>query len=520
MYKVFLVDDEVVIREGIRNNFSWDETEFVLCGEAPDGEMALSMMVDLKPDILVTDIRMPFMDGLSLARQVAQSMPWIHTVILSGYDDFEYAQRAISLGVKEYLLKPVTAKKLGEVLARIAEKIKQEREQQANMDVLRMQLASASRFAREQLLAHLLEGGDTAALVAEGQKLGLDLKARHYLVMLLGEVADERRLALQAAMHRLAQTSGGAVHQTTAEGKLALLIMGDGKEDIEEYAYTLAMALTHEVGDEALPAVAISAPVTHLAELKQALASAKAVLRSMDGQAQRIMGAMDVDLSASVELMEGELLPLNEKLRYAAVEEGEAVVQRYFDSLGEMAAQSVLIMNYMLMDVLLAATHMIKQCGGDPAQVLPARLMKQGELLRLSDAPDKALEASKEIVRAALAFRDQHAFSRYGEILRKAQRYIDQNYHRAEITLHDVAQHVALSNNHFCTVFSQEMGVTFTEYLTNTRMAKAKALLATTDKRTSEVAYAVGYNDPHYFSYLFKKNVNLSPRDFRKEASR
>ena len=99
MYKVFLVDDEIVVREGIRSNFPWEETQFVLAGEAPDGEIALSMLQDVKPDILITDIRMPFMDGLELCRQVSRTMPWVYIVILSGYDDFAYAREAISLGV-------------------------------------------------------------------------------------------------------------------------------------------------------------------------------------------------------------------------------------------------------------------------------------------------------------------------------------------------------------------------------------------------------------------------------------
>jgi len=84
------------------------------------------------------------------------------------------------------------------------------------------------------------------------------------------------------------------------------------------------------------------------------------------------------------------------------------------------------------------------------------------------------------------------------------------------MTLYDVASHVALSNNHFCTVFSQEMGQTFIEYLTQLRMEKAKALLLATEKRSSDIALEVGYNDPHYFSYLFRKNAGMSPRDFRR----
>ena len=116
MTKVFLADDEIVIREGIRTSFPWSETDYQLVGEAPDGEIALSMIRDTKPDILITDIRMPFMDGLELCRIVRRQMPWIGIIILSGYDEFEYARQAIQLGVKEYMLKPITAQELRQVL--------------------------------------------------------------------------------------------------------------------------------------------------------------------------------------------------------------------------------------------------------------------------------------------------------------------------------------------------------------------------------------------------------------------
>ena len=109
MYKVFIVDDEVIVREGIRSKIDWENTEFELSGEAADGEIALSMIQDIKPDILITDIKMPFMDGLELARMVKKIQPWIRIIILSGHDEFEYAKKAISIGIDDYLLKPFTA---------------------------------------------------------------------------------------------------------------------------------------------------------------------------------------------------------------------------------------------------------------------------------------------------------------------------------------------------------------------------------------------------------------------------
>ena len=120
MYKVFLAEDEIVVREGIRNSIPWEKIPYTLIGEAPDGEIALSMIQDLKPDILLTDIRMPFMDGLALSRIAKKSLPWLKIIILSGHDEFQYAREAISIGVEEYLLKPVSVQDMIKALDKVA----------------------------------------------------------------------------------------------------------------------------------------------------------------------------------------------------------------------------------------------------------------------------------------------------------------------------------------------------------------------------------------------------------------
>lgn len=126
-YSVFLVEDEIVAREGIRDNVDWAANGFVFCGEAPDGELALPQLETLKPDLLVTDIRMPFMDGLQLWRLVRERLPQTKIMIISGYDEFGYAQQAIKLGVAEYLLKPISTQDVSAALQRIAAQFDQER---------------------------------------------------------------------------------------------------------------------------------------------------------------------------------------------------------------------------------------------------------------------------------------------------------------------------------------------------------------------------------------------------------
>jgi two-component system, response regulator YesN len=110
MYKIFLVEDEIVVREGIRDSIPWQDTEFIFCGEASDGEIALPLIEEMQPDILITDIKMPFMDGLELSRYLRKKMPQIKIIMISGHEDFSFAKQAISIGVEEYALKPIDAK--------------------------------------------------------------------------------------------------------------------------------------------------------------------------------------------------------------------------------------------------------------------------------------------------------------------------------------------------------------------------------------------------------------------------
>ena len=135
--KVFLVEDEIIMREGIRNNIDWKKEGFEFVGEASDGELAYPLIQDSKPDILITDIRMPFMDGLELSRRVKQEMPDIKIIVLSGYDEFEYAREGIRIGISEYLLKPIDGNKLLEADTSVAQLIRSERGAQLELNTVK-----------------------------------------------------------------------------------------------------------------------------------------------------------------------------------------------------------------------------------------------------------------------------------------------------------------------------------------------------------------------------------------------
>ncbi|NCC69915.1 MAG: AraC family transcriptional regulator, partial [Clostridia bacterium] len=170
----------------------------------------------------------------------------------------------------------------------------------------------------------------------------------------------------------------------------------------------------------------------------------------------------------------------------------------------------------IFVDIVLSASRIIRDCGGDPQAIIPSAFQPDGQSAVVATL-EEAMALARELLVTALAYRDEQGSARYGEVIRKAKAFIDNHYDNPELTLRQVANEVELSNNHFCTVFSQETGVTFTEYLTSLRIERAKKLLRDKQMRTSDVANSVGYNDPHYFSYLFKKYTDFSPRDYRKQ---
>ncbi len=524
MYKVFLVDDEIVIREGIRNSFPWDESGFQLAGEAPDGEIALSMLQDIKPDILITDIKMPFMDGLTLCRKIMHTMPWIHIVILSGYDDFSYAKEAISLSVKEYLLKPVSAFELGQVLHRIGQSIDDERRQQADYEAMKRQLASSNRFLQEKWLLELISGAPADRDLKQASNLDIRLPARWYRVMLIAAGEQDDMLLVRAQVQRLSEGSGGTILLCETGGRIVAMVMGESDEDLEERAFAFAQAVKYEVERSVgiTLRVAIGAPAKGIDGVAGSYTSAQDVLKGMaiNAEQTRIMDTVDRGMQVGAKLMGLDVVPLFEKLRYASSQEAENILKNHFDSIGTVARQSVIMANYLYVDILLAAMRVIRENGGDPAEIIPEAIQHQSNPLPTFTDQEDMVNSARQILLKAISFRDSQTMSRYGAVIRSAFAFIDQNYADPDITLSDVAKHVALSNNHFCTVFSQEVGSTFIEYLTALRMKKARDLLKSTDKRSSEVAVAIGYNDPHYFSYLFKKYVGMNPREYRNSCKK
>ena len=170
--------------------------------------------------------------------------------------------------------------------------------------------------------------------------------------------------------------------------------------------------------------------------------------------------------------------------------------------------------SYILVDLIFAVSKLIEKLGGDMKQLNPEILQRKfiDDAVQNEENFTKILE---QVLNFALEYRDSKMTSKYGDVILKAKKYIEENYADQNTTLTSVAEAVCLSPNHFSAIFSQECKTTFIEYLTNVRMENAKRLMRETDMKGYDIAYECGFSDPHYFSYIFKKNTGLSPREYK-----
>jgi two-component system response regulator YesN len=519
-YKVVFVEDEIVTREGIRDHVDWNGNGFELCGEATDGEVALQMLQTISPDVLITDIRMPFMDGLQLCKIVRENMPWVKIVILSGHDEFEYAQQAIKLGVTEYLLKPVTVADLHAALQKIAGQLDREKNEQQNLRNLRDQLAENQALLKERFLLKLVVGAISPTEAAEkSQLLGLDLFAKCYLVVIMkAELSDrseqfdydEYQHVLEL-ISQLVENNPDIFLLKKGWEELVLLMKGNTPEYLIEEKDLLLERIQQAAAQTRYRfIIGVGTYKNRIAHIYQSFIEALVNVQSVFNEYNSgPMIAVD-----KAELLMVDKSAIDNFLRCGVKEDFNEFFDTFISPLGESALKSYLIKNYIFVDVVLATARFVNELGGDIDQAVSVFNSIETILMNIKTI-DQLREQVYKITAGALAFRDQQINSQYTAVIQQAKEYIERNYKNPDLYLNEVAAHVNLSPSHFSVVFSHEACQTFKDYLTEIRIKKAKELLRNTVLKAAEISYRIGYNDPHYFSYVFRKKTGLSPTEFR-----
>ena len=534
--KVFLVEDEMVIRRGIKNSIDWEKEGYIFCGEASDGELAYPMIIKEKPDILITDIRMPFMDGLELCKLVKKELPNIKILILSGYDEVDYAKEAIRLGVTEYLLKPISSGKLLEALNGVSESIRREKEDKDLVHKYMEEMRENTEHEKQKFFEQMIAGNLSMADALEtGKKYEMNLSAGMYNLLLFrftlgeenrksGELLGEAEYAIEKLTERLEYVFE---FQRGVEG-WAFLLMADNEEQMSERVKELSKDLEEIMKNYSTIAYfgGIGQPVARLRELEESFREAERALAArFTMELNRIISVEDIRMAQNVDTLDdieitsfGEIektrTMLEKFLNNGAEDEIDEFVDVYINELPEENLKSVLMRQYIIMDAYIVMMSFCEKIEG-----IEGEMQAQSEELKNSMKTIQTLEEIKNYIRMLLkkiiGVRDTISGRRYSDIIEIAKDQIRKTYMSDEISLNTIAAEVGMSPSYFSSIFSKEMGKTFVEYLTEIRMDRAKELLMCSSMKTSEIGYEVGYKDPHYFSYIFKKTQNCTPKEFR-----
>lgn len=532
MLKVFLVEDESVIRDGLRDNIPWQQYGFQFVGEAADGEMALPLIRKTRPDVLITDIKMPFMDGLSLSRIVSKEFPKTKIVIISGYDDFEYARQAIEVGVDQFLLKPITRLMLKKTLLELKEKIEQEWDKNDYQIQYQTEMHVYEQFSRRRFMEKVLTGELTVKeIYEEASKLSLEITAPCYNLLLFylqeknpdlsGEGMEDFMRKQDEVLHYFLRHPEYLLFRWNASS-YGVLIRSEAAQIGELTEKGLAHIRDFCTDQEHLEwYVAEGNPVERLSLLPECyrqvnhyfayrfimpdlhVLSEVTLEDYLNSQEEQNIDSVDPSTMAQE--------VIRDFLEHGNESEIHDFVESYLQSISR-ALKSRMFRAYVVLNIRFTTIAYVESLGASKEEYME----KIGDYAQeMNIEPDEVPAYFVNMLQAAFDIREQESNSQNKKLISRALAYIDENYMHDSLSLNTVAAEAEVSANYLSAVFSQNMKKTFVEYVTEKRMEKAKKLLKSTALSSGGIAAQVGYKDSHYFSFVFKKTQGMSPREYR-----
>lgn len=533
LYSIILVDDEEEVRKSIIKKIEWQAAGFHVVGDAENGEDAMEKIEMLEPDVVLTDIRMPYMDGLQLAEKVRQRYPSMKVVIFSGYDDFEYAQRAIKLNVSEYILKPVNVEELTSILKRIKENLDFEIEEKRNLSRLRDKYRKSLPIIREQFFNELVHKNLKKDL-AEQKLREYDipiLGARKWMLAAIdveeGDVVESLSLhneeelipisVMQIVREKLEGYCRFALFQSASEADMVVITALDEDNSIT--------GLTDVLGDicketKRILKVPVTIGIGHSCEdisgIPKAYQSAVDALgyKAIAGNGSTIyINDMEPVGSGKLEfdsLTEGELISA---IKFGPEEKIESSVKNIMEKMKTAKVHFRQQQVYMI-GIFNSIIQMMQQYDLALEDIMGEEL----ESMVLFDKLKKIEEFGQWLLRIAgklnhLINQERDMTTR--QVIQEAKQYILDNYQNPDLSVEMICRHLHMSPAYFSTVFKKETGQAYIAYLTDVRLNKAVELLNKTDDKTYIIASKVGYQEQNYFSYVFKKKFGVSPTRYR-----
>jgi len=526
MYKFLVVDDEEIVRRGFRRKIDWAGMGFEFLEPCENGEQALEAIRTLRPDVVLTDIYMPRVDGLAVAAYAAEHYPEIIVVVLSGYDEFEYAQQAIRSKVFEYVLKPLTSRELASLVARLKDRLDADRRTRSDENALKEQAEKGVGLMRARSLTDHVSGVRLIAQEEEFRGLfGFSPRGLACAAIVAESnpgTAPEKpqRVSLADLVTGALGTMRHAISFSPGVDRVALFVFEPDPQVCARIGQSIAERIATA---EDFPAtVGWSGPREGWAEsphlFEEAVAALAYRLVSSPGKAFRYAGVRTDDPA-----LLAELKSRGERLCRAVVagdtEDSGGRAEALFGML-ESAQLSPQRVQHDVQALFAGILDGFAELGVSGATVSQDLGMDYDRAVRRLRTREEVRALLEKLAAYAGSIFDARILPAPEWKVRDFKDYVARHYGEKSLSVQTVAAHMAISASYLSKLVKRHLDRSVIDYLTEYRMERAKDLLVSSDLMTYEIAEATGYPDAHYFSSSFKRHVGLTPTEYRSERRR
>jgi len=517
MYKMIFVDDEAIVRAGISTCVPWDEVGFQLSAVFEHGLEALEYIRENQVDVVLSDINMPRMSGLELSRVLGEKFPDIIVILLTGYDDFEYAQEAIRNQVREFILKPITRTELSSVLKTIKEELDRERDKRRTQDLLQAKLDQSFPLLKERFLCRLISDSVNIDKLPDRREFyqWVDLGSLYQIVVVKIPVSwsELERFSLGEFLKGFTKEEDEVFFSRVED--LILLLQEYDHERLKTYTGTLTSEAFDFASnlDKSMISIGCGEVVNRISLLERSYQGACSAV-----DYSRSMGLSQV---VTVEEIRDRQAPSPEKLNHYASEimthlkDGRAqdclLILKTFTEYLESRYQTTRQLSSIFLHLYTRISAFVR----DLDLILP-----DDPLSQLNPVVFESLSSAEDAFKSLIHDIDDQIGQRRNDALLsridRAKEIIQQKFRDKDFSLKDICRELFLSTSQFSLLFKEGTEMTFVEYLTLVRMEEAKQLLWSTDLKGYEIAESVGFSDPRYFSIIFKKHTGMTAMEYRR----
>ena len=527
LYTVLLVDDEEEVIRVIMNKLNWEKLGFSVIGYANNGVKALEMVEEYQPDVVMTDIRMPYMDGLELSHRIRAEFPGTKLLLFTGFDEFEYAKEAIHLEIEEYILKPVNSIELINVFTSLKIKLDQEISEKRSAQILQKYYMESLPLLQANFYSTLIEGRiheeDLPTYLSDYQ---ISLSGPYFCCLVIHTSSTQvpenmNPLLLATSVQKQAEERLSARWNTKSFsylGNTVVIVQLSSDNMISELTDECDRFCKYAqkiIG--AVVTVGVGQVCDNILELSQSYSTAReAVSYRVIYGACRAINIKEIapQEKGEADAADDELNALFKAIRLGTEDNVTEAVERYMKS--EVFPEKSLQYHHIAVIELAGSLYRFAVNNDIAGEEFSGDMKNLYSYLL--DLEPEALQ--KWLTGVSLSFRERliNARSRSTQsFVFKAQEYVRENYADAELSLDRVCSALNVSNSYFSTIFKKETGKSFIGYLTDYRMEQASRLLLETNEKNYVIANRVGYADPNYFSYVFKRQFGVSPSKYRAE---